>query len=150
MHRCLTMNNSNAIINKKDGIQYKVKGSIMFSEKRCAKRYLITEQVTVRFEDDSFLNGTECSDISLGGMCVVLDERIEKKQKYGIIMMVHKYGDEVVMFESRFVRLWDRPVFVDRNDTRMGIKFIDLDPKNFDSLCRIIDIQSDTEHKERV
>lgn len=114
----------------------------MFKERRKKTRYPITEQLSVRFNDE-FLNGTECSDISLGGMCIVLDDKIKNDDKYGIVMLVQKYNKEVLFFESKFVRLWDNFVYVNRKDTRIGVKFIDLDPKNFDSLCRIISLKAE-------
>jgi hypothetical protein len=58
-------------------------------------------------------------------------------------MLVQKYDKELIFFESKFVRLWDNLVYVDRKDTRMGVRFIDIDPRNFDSLCKIISLQSE-------
>ena len=49
--------------------------------------------------------------------------------------------DEVIFFESRFRKIWESPVYVDRDDIRIGVKFLDLDPGNFDSLCKIISLQ---------
>lgn len=113
----------------------------MFKNRRRHQRYPITVQVSVRF-GDTFLDGTECSDISLGGMCVVVNEEIEKNWKYGTVMLVQKYGDETIVFESNFTRLWDNHVYVNRKDTRIGIKFRDIDSTNFNNLCKLISYQS--------
>ena len=49
-----------------------------FKDRRKEARYPVTEQLSVRF-NDNFLNGTECSDISLGGMCIVFEDKIDKE-----------------------------------------------------------------------
>ena len=113
-----------------------------FKERRKYPRYPVIEQLTVRF-NDTFLNGTECSDISYGGMCIVVDDKIGKEVKYGIVFLVQKYKEEVIFFESKFMKMWDNLVYVDRNDTRMGVKFLDIDDKNLKSLSRIITIQEE-------
>lgn len=113
----------------------------MLKERRKERRLPVTEQLSVRFNDE-FLNGTECSDISLGGMCIVVDDSIENNNKYGTVMLVRKYDKETILFESKFVRLWDNHVYIDRKDTRLGVKFVDLDSKNFTSLDRIIYLQT--------
>ena len=117
----------------------------MFTERRKHPRMPVMEQLSVRFNDE-FLEGTECSDLSLGGMCIVFDDTIKNKNKYGIVMLVQKYDNEVIFFESKFVRLWDCHIFVDRKDTRMGVKFIDMDDKNFKSLNRLIDLHEEAHH----
>lgn len=117
-----------------------------FKERRRNTRYPVTEQLSVRF-NNTFLNGTECSDISVGGMCIVIDDKIDKEYKYGTVFLVQKYGDEVIFFESRFRKIWDNPVYVDRKDTRMGVKFLDIDTRNFDNLQRIISIQEKIKNK---
>ena len=111
-----------------------------FKERRKYPRYPAIEQLTVRF-NDTFFNGTECSDISYGGMCIVVDDRIGKEVKYGIVFLVQKYKEEVIFFESKFMKMWDNLVYVDRNDTRIGVKFLDIDDNNLKSLSRIISLQ---------
>jgi len=117
-----------------------------FKERRRDSRYPVTEQLSVRF-NDNFLNGTECSDISLGGMCIVIEDKIDKKYQYGTVFLVQKYNEEVIFFESRFRKIWDNPVYVDRQDTRIGIKFLDIDTRNFDNLQKIISIQEEIRNK---
>ena len=117
-----------------------------YKERRRDSRYPVTEQLSVRF-NDNFLNGTECSDISLGGMCIVIEDKIDKKYQYGTVFLVQKYNDEVIFFESRFRKIWDNPVYVDREDTRIGIKFLDIDNRNFDNLQKIISIQEKIKNK---
>ncbi len=117
-----------------------------FKDRRKDSRYPVTEQLSIRF-NNNFLNGTECSDISLGGMCIVVEDEIDKGHKYGTVFLVQKYKEEVIFFESRFRKIWDNPVFVDRNDIRIGVKFLDIDSRNFDSLCKIISIQDKIENK---
>ena len=115
-------------------------------ERRRDSRYPVTEQLSLRF-NDNFLNGTECSDISLGGMCIVIEDKIDKEYKYGTVFLVQKYEDEVIFFESQFRKIWDNPVYVDREDTRIGVKFLDIDTRNFDNLQRIITIQEKIKNK---
>ena len=115
-------------------------------ERRRDSRYPVTEQLSIRF-NDNFLNGTECSDISLGGMCIVIEDKIDKKYQYGTVFLVQKYGDEVIFFESRFRKIWDNPVYVDRKDIRIGVKFLDIDTRNFDNLQKIISIQEKIKNK---
>jgi len=114
----------------------------MLKERRKYRRLPVTEQLSVRFNDE-FLRGTECSDISIGGMCIVFDDVIKNNNKYGTVMLVQKYDEETIFFQSKFVRLWDNLVYVDRKDTRMGVKFIELDSENFESLNKIIDMQTE-------
>lgn len=114
----------------------------MSKERRENNRYVFTEKITIQF-DDEFLDGTETSDISLGGMCIIVKSKINKHHKYGTVMIVQKFKKEVVMFETKFVKLWDNSVYLDKEDTRIGIKFINVDPKNYNSLCKIIDLQEE-------
>lgn len=114
----------------------------MFKNRRKYQRYPVTVQISVRF-GENFLEGSECSDISLGGMCVVVNEKIKEKSNNGVVMLVQKCGDEVIFFESDFVRLWDNLVYFNSKDTRLGIRFRNVDMKNFDSLCKIISYQEE-------
>ena len=114
----------------------------MFKNRRKDQRYPITVQVSVRF-GENFLEGTECSDISLGGMCVVVNNKINKNYTSGVVMLVQKWGKETVFFESDFVRLWDNLVYFNSNDTRLGIRFKNIDKENFDSLCKILSFQEE-------
>ena len=114
----------------------------MFKNRRKDQRYPITVQVSVKI-GDSFLEGTECSDISLGGMCVVVNNKINRNYTSGIVVLVQKCGEETVSFESDFVRLWDNLVYFDSNDTRLGIRFKNIDKDNFDSLCKILSFQEE-------
>lgn len=117
-----------------------------FKDRRKNSRYPVTEQLSLRF-NDNFLNGTECSDISLGGMCIVVEDKIDEKYNYGTVFLVQKYGKEVIFFESRFRKIWDSLVFVDRKDTRMGVKFLDTDDKNLKNLSRIVSLQEKIKNK---
>ncbi|MGD9200356.1 MAG: PilZ domain-containing protein [Chitinispirillia bacterium] len=121
----------------------------MFKNRRKHQRYPITVQVSVRF-GDNFLEGSECSDISLGGMCVVVNDKISKNNNAGVVMLVQKCGEETVFFESDFVRLWDNLVYTDSNDTRLGIRFKNIDQKNFDSLCKILSFQEEENLKDQL
>jgi len=112
------------------------------TKRRKSSRFLVTEQVSVRFENGEFLEGTECHDISLGGMCIIIPHKIDTECKYGTVMLALAFNAEVILFESRFVRIWDGPVFVDRDDTRMGVKFIDIAGTNLENLKRIVALQS--------
>ncbi len=118
----------------------KIKSMPKFKDRRKYPRHPVIEQLSVRF-NNTFLNGTECSDISLGGMCIVVEDKIDEKNKYGIVFLVQKYGEEVIFFESKFMKMWGNLVYVDRNDTRMGVKFLDVDDKNLKSLSRIVSLQ---------
>ena len=113
-----------------------------FKDRRKDSRYPVTEQLSVKF-NDNFLNGTECSDISMGGMCIVVEDKINQEFKYGTLFLVQKYGEEIIFFESRFRKIWDSLVFVDRKDTRIGVKFLDIDEKNLKNLSRIISLQEE-------
>lgn len=121
----------------------------MFKNRRKYQRYPVTVQVSVRY-GENFLEGTECSDISLGGMCVVVNDKIEQKFDAGVVMLVQKCGEETVFFESDFVRLWDNLVYFNKNDTRLGIRFKNIDPKNFDSLCKILSFQGESSVHDQV
>ena len=80
-------------------------------------------------------------------MCIVIEDKIDKKYQYGTVFLVQKYGDEVIFFESRFRKIWDNPVYVDRKDIRIGVKFLDIDTRNFDNLQKIISIQEKIKNK---
>ena len=124
------------------------KMKVMLANRRRHHRYPVTVQLSVRF-GTNFLEGTECSDISFGGMCVVLNERINIKSSEGVVMLAQQCGEEIIFFESDFVRLWDNRVFFNRNDTRMGIRFKNVDMKNFDNLCKIISYQDELHKVEQ-
>ena len=117
-----------------------LKGTIMLKERRKNHRFPVTEQLSVRFNDEC-LDGTECSDISKGGMCICFNDSVNTDSRYGTLMLVQKFDDEVIFFESKFVRLWDTLVYLDKKDTRMGIKFMDIDSENIDNLNKILSLQ---------
>ncbi len=114
---------------------------MMFKERRVNDRIPVTEQLSVRFNDE-FLDGTECSDISKGGMCICFSDSINTDSRYGTLMLAQKYDNETIFFESKFFRLWDSLVYLDKKNTRMGVKFIDIDDKNIENLDKILSMQN--------
>lgn len=118
---------------------------LMFKNNRHHTRYPVIEKLSLRFENE-FLNGTECSNISLGGMCILIDDKISSNDKYGTLMLAQKMGDDIILFEADFVRLWDRLAFADSDDRRMGIKFINIDKENHKKLLKIISTQDKMEY----
>ena len=125
-------------------IRFKEMGNTMseFEERRKYTRYPVIEQLSVRF-NNTFLKRTECTDLSMGGMCIVVEDKIDEIANYGIVFLVQKYGEEVIFFESKFIIMWDRRVSADRDDIRLGVKFFDVDDENLNSLSRIVSLKEE-------
>ena len=107
-------------------------------ERRKNSRYSCDLRLSVEIGDTTF-DTTECSNISLGGMCIVVDDKVDKSEKYGTLTLLQKSDEEEVCFNAKLLILWSNFKYIDRNDTtRVGVKFKDLDPENIKKLQKII------------
>ena len=113
---------------------------MMEENRRKDSRYPLSSKITVTM-NDVILNSTECKNISLGGMCVATSDKIDRWEN-GLLIMVHKFEEEVIFFTSKFNVLWNNNKTPKRKETLIGIGFKDIDPKNLDFLSRIIHHQS--------
>lgn len=112
----------------------------MEENRRNDQRYPLSSKITITM-NDVILNKTECRNISLGGMCIAISDKIDN-WKNGLLIMVHKFEEEVVFFTTKFKVLWNNDKSSNRKETLIGVNFKDIDPKNFDFLSRIIHHQS--------
>ena len=87
--------------------------------------------------NERVLEGAECINISMGGMCIQVDEAIEQQQK-GTVEMEYDCGDEKVTFKGEFVIRWIKPVTSERPEKQFGLQFTYYDSKSLTNLARII------------
>jgi len=98
--------------------------------------------------NDRVLEDAECINISMGGMCIQVDEAIEQQQK-GTVEMEYDCGDEKVTFKGDFVIRWIKPVTAERPEKQFGLQFTYYDAKSLSNLARIIITQiSENEYQE--
>lgn len=98
--------------------------------------------------NERILEGAECVNISMGGMCIQVDEAIEQQQK-GIVEMEYDCDDEKVHFKGEFVIRWIKPAGSDGSERQFGLQFTYYDSKSLTNLARIIITQvSRNENKE--
>lgn len=103
-------------------------------------RYALDSKVTITM-NDVILDGTECRNISMGGMCIAIEDKLDN-WKNGLLIMVHKFDEEVIFFSSKFRVLWKNMEPSDRKESLIGVHFHETDPKNFEFLSRIIHYKS--------
>lgn len=112
----------------------------MYRERRKHSRYSCDLKLSVEIGNTTFKT-SECSNISLGGMCIVVDDKVDKKIKYANLTLIQKNKDEEISVNAKLLILWSNFKYVDRSDTRLGVKFKDLDPENMKNLQKIIEFQ---------
>jgi c-di-GMP-binding flagellar brake protein YcgR len=112
----------------------------MFKERRKHSRYQCDLRLSVEIGDTTFKT-TECSNISMGGMCIVVDDKVDKTIKYGTLTLVQRKDEEEISFNVKLLILWSNFKYVDRRDTLIGVKFKGLDPENSKKLKKIISSQ---------
>ncbi len=113
----------------------------MFKDRRKFSRYPCDLTMSVEIGDSTFTT-TECSNISLGGMCIVVDNKVDKSIKFGTLHLTKKCDSEEINFQAKLIILWSNFKYVDRFDTRIGVMFKDLDSENKENLQKIISTQS--------
>jgi len=116
------------------------KAEIMSIERRKDTRISLSKKITVTM-NDVILNGTECKNVSKSGMCIAIDDRIDG-WKSGLLIMVHKFNKDVILFTSKFEVQWKSVSGAKHEKTLIGVNFKDLDHKNTDHLSQIIHYQS--------
>ena len=98
--------------------------------------------------NDRVLEGTECINISMGGMCIQVDAAIEQQQK-GTVEMEYECDDEKVTFKGEFVIRWIKPAASEGPERQFGLQFTYYDAKSLSNLARIIITQiSENEYQE--
>ena len=112
----------------------------MDENRRKDTRYTLSSKVTVTM-NDVILDGTECRNISLGGMCLAVNDKLDN-WKDGLLILVHKFDKEVIFFSSKFRVLWKNMKSSKRKESLIGVYFQETDPKNFEILSRIIHYKS--------
>ena len=104
--------------------------------RRKDQRFPLSSKITLTM-NDSILNETECRNISLGGMCITVNDKIDNLEN-GLLIMVHKFDEEIIFFTTKFKVSWNNTNFPNRKEALFGVNFTDIDPKNLDFLSRII------------
>ncbi len=112
----------------------------MPDNRRNHERYNFQAKVTVTM-NDVILHGTECVNISSGGMCIKVGDRIDAIDK-GMLIMIHKYQNEVIFFKSDFSVSWNSIQSPVRYNAQIGIVFKKLDSDNKNALDRILSFQT--------
>ena len=112
----------------------------MTDNRRKDIRYPFQSRVTVTM-NDVILNGTECLNISSGGMCIAIDDRIDTFSD-GMLIIVHKHNSEVIFFKADFIVSWNNRHMPDRSHIQIGISFKNLDPENEHMLDRLLSFRS--------
>lgn len=80
------------------------------------------------------LEGAECVNVSMGGICIQVNEAIEEQQK-GTVEMEYECDDEKINFKGEFVICWIKPA---GSEKQFGLQFTYYDSKSLTNLARII------------
>ncbi len=112
----------------------------MFDNRRKDSRYPIQSKVTVTM-NDVILDSTECANISTGGMCINAADRGEHADT-GMLILVHKCNNEVILFRADFTVSWSKTAKSHRNNSQMGISFTNIDKDNIKALNQIVSFQA--------
>jgi c-di-GMP-binding flagellar brake protein YcgR len=97
---------------------------------------MFTVAVTLDF-NGSFVRGSECRDISLGGMLVALREVVELNKK-GVVTLTTKCGPELITFRAFFQVVRECAIGESNRETGIGIIFTGMDNASVHNLNRII------------
>ncbi len=112
----------------------------MSDNRRKDSRYPIQSKVTVTM-NDVILDSTECTNISAGGMCLTAADS-GKPADTGMLILVHKCNNEVILFRTDFTVSWSKTVLPHRNDSQIGITFTNIDKNNIKALNQIVSFQA--------
>ncbi len=104
----------------------------MTYENREHKRVFLPSAITLKISD-RIIRGSECQNISLGGMYVQTKEEIIENEK-GSVTLTIKCGKTFETFQAGFHVVWTDP----NKRFAAGISFSDVDSKNHQSLENII------------
>ncbi len=95
--------------------------------------------------DDVILKGTECVNISSGGMCLTINDRIDLWNT-GMLIMVRKYKREAIYFKTDFSVTWNSLALPGESEVYMGIAFKELDAANKKALDRILSLHCNVDN----
>lgn len=104
----------------------------MVFENRKHLRVILPTAITLKI-DDKVIQGSECQNISLGGMYVKTSEKINENEKGSLTLTVH-CGNKTENFKTNFYVVWTDTV----NKYGVGICFTNIDSDNLQSLENII------------
>ncbi len=92
--------------------------------------------------DGTWLDDAVCKNISMGGMCISVEDSIVKNQQIGKVELHLYHDDEEIVFSGEFVIKWIK--LSKNNTTEFGLQFTYYDSLNSTNLARIVLNQLDT------
>ena len=87
--------------------------------------------------DGKALHNPVAKNISMGGMCVVVEDHI-KEQQAGSLEVRYECDNEVFGFKVDFSIPWAKSIDQETNTQEFGIKFSNINPQDMQSLGRIL------------
>ncbi len=101
-------------------------------------RVSLAEPVTVIIKiNDRTLHNAVANNLSMGGMCITIEDNIEKQQN-GTLEITHECDEEMLCFKAEFAIQWIKPANSDKKTRQFGIKFTYFDSADQSKLARII------------
>ena len=86
--------------------------------------------------NDTILHEAVCKNISMGGMCISVEENSVKEQEKGTVELHYQCDEETIDFTGEFTIRW---LHVDENNhSEFGLQFTYYDSSNSTSLARIV------------
>lgn len=87
--------------------------------------------------DNHVLKNAQCINISMGGMCVAVNDTIEEQQK-GTVELEIEFENERINFKGEFTVQWISGKDLNSREKNFGLKFTYYDSANLTNLARII------------
>ena len=115
-------------------------GNNVVQNRRKFSRLPFSARITVTM-NDVIIGDTRCKNISHGGMCFVINDRVDAINN-GMIILVHKCDNDITFFKANFAVSWNQVVSHDKHAIELGVNFEGLDTENKKALSRILFYES--------
>ena len=86
--------------------------------------------------NDKPQNNAICKNISMGGMCITVEDTVEREQNGRVEFLYHCEDGEEIAFKGEFTVKWLHEMGNDCKE--FGIQFTYYDPSNLTKLARIV------------
>jgi hypothetical protein len=108
----------------------------MSVNRRKHPRLALDSKVTVTM-NDVILEGTTIKNISSGGMCIAVRDRIDKFED-GMLILIYRCHEDVLFFKADFSVSWNSILSPDKYNAELGILFKNLEPTSRNILEKIL------------
>ncbi len=93
--------------------------------------------------NDRTLHEAVCKNISMGGMCISVEDTSVDKHENGKVELNYHCEEEIIQFKGEFAIKW--LLGEENNHCEFGLQFTYYDPSNSTNLARIVLTQLNSE-----